>query len=82
MSKFDTQDWLEIKGAAREYDVPAVTLNLAIKNGTLRVIELDGKQKIFRADLEQFIKRTVKRGAGNIVTSRVINPIEAPKAEQ
>ncbi len=71
MSVFDSQDLLEIKAAAREYDVPAISLELAIKRGALRTLEIAGSPKLLRHDMEQFVKRTVKRGAGNIVASRI-----------
>ena len=71
MSVFDSQDLLEIKAAAREYNVPAITLELAIKRGALRALEIAGSPKLLRQDMEQFVKRTIKRGAGNIVAGRI-----------
>jgi hypothetical protein len=75
MSLYDSKDLMEIKGAAREYDVPAVTLELAVASGALRAINVDGKPKLLRPDVEIFVKRTVKRGAGNRVITR-LNPIK------
>lgn len=71
MSRFDSQDLMEIKGAAREYDLPVLALELAIKSGALRAMEIDGARKLLRLDVEQFVKRTIKRGAGNNVVSRI-----------
>ncbi|MBS1812008.1 MAG: hypothetical protein JST84_27850 [Acidobacteria bacterium] len=71
MSAFDSQDLMEINAAAREYDVPALTFQLAIKRGALRTLEIDGSPKLFRHDVEQFVKRTIKRGAGNVVVAPI-----------
>lgn len=71
MSAFDSQDLMEIKAAAREYDVPAITFELAIRRGALRALEVAGSPKLLRQDVEQFVKRTIKRGAGNVVMSRI-----------
>ncbi len=70
MSKYDGKELLEVKGAAREYDIPAITIEMAIQRGTLRTLEIDGTAKLLRHDLEQFVKRTVKRGAGNQVAGK------------
>lgn len=71
MSAFDSRDLLEIKAAAREYDVPAMMLELAIRRGALRVLEVGDTPKLLRPDVEQFVKRTIKRGPGNIVAGRI-----------
>lgn len=71
MSVFDSQDLLEIKAAAREYDVPAMTLELAIRRGALRTLEVNGAPKLKRHDVEQFVKRTIKRGSGTTIASRI-----------
>lgn len=71
MSVFDSQDLLEIKAAAREYDVPPITLELAIRRGTLRALDVAGSRKLLRHDVEQFVTRTVKRGPGNQVAGRI-----------
>jgi hypothetical protein len=71
MSVFDSQDLLEIKAAAREYDVPAITLELAIRRGTLRALDVAGSPTLLRRDVEQFVTRTVKRGPGNQVAGRI-----------
>lgn len=71
MSAFDSPDLLAIKAAAREYDVPSVTLELAIRRGALRTLDGNGCPKLLRSDVEQFVTRTVKRGAGNIVAGRI-----------
>jgi hypothetical protein len=73
MSVYDGKDLLEFKGAAREYDVPVAMLELAVANGSLRAIEVGGKRKLLRPDVENFVKRTIKRGLGNQVITR-INP--------
>lgn len=70
MSKYDGKELLELKGAAREYDIPAITIASAIKRGALRTFEIDGVQKLLRYDLEQFVTRTVKRGAGNHIAGK------------
>ncbi|HYE72993.1 MAG TPA: hypothetical protein VEF04_06675 [Blastocatellia bacterium] len=72
MSLYDSKDLMEIKSAAREYDVPAITLELAIASGVLRAIDVNGEPKLLRPDVELFVKRTVKRGAGNKVITRLI----------
>ncbi len=74
MSEFDSRDWLTIKAAAREYDVPAITLELAIRSGALRTLTMDGTPKLLRPDVEQFVKRTIKRGAGTQIVSRIRRP--------
>jgi hypothetical protein len=73
MSVFDSKDLLTFNSAAREYDVPASMLELAAAQGSLRVIEQDGARWLLRPLVEQFVKRTIKRGAGNRVVSK-INP--------
>lgn len=71
MSAFDSQDLMEISAAAREYDVPALTLELAVRRGALRTLDVAGSPKLLRQDVEQFVKRTIKRGAGNIIAGRI-----------
>ena len=73
MSVFDSKDLMSFQGAAREYDVPVTTLELAATQGNLRVIEQDGARWLLRPTVEQFVKRTVKNGAGNRVVSK-LNP--------
>ena len=73
MSVYDSRDLMSFKGAAREYDVPVMMLELAASKGALRVIEQDNAKWLMRPDVEQFVKRTVKRGAGAKVITR-INP--------
>ncbi|MCI0523986.1 MAG: helix-turn-helix domain-containing protein [Blastocatellia bacterium] len=73
MSVYDSKDLMSFNAAAREFDVPAMTLEMAASQGALRVIELGGERRLLRPDVEQFVKRTIKRGAGNKVVSR-INP--------
>lgn len=70
---------MTIKGAAREYGVPAVTLELAIARGALRAIHVDGQPRVLRSDMELFVKRMVKRGAGNKVITR-LNPDQKTNA--
>jgi hypothetical protein len=73
LSVYDSQDLMEVKSASREYDVPVQMLERAIEAGTLRSVSSEGAPKLFRFDVENFVKRTVKRGYGNRVVSR-INP--------
>ncbi len=73
MSVFDSKDLMTFNSAAREYDIPVSMLELAATQGSLRVIEQDGTRWLLRPLVEQFVKRTLKRGAGNRVVSR-INP--------
>ena len=73
MSVFDSKDLMDFKGAAREYDVPVATLELAVAQGGLRMVEVEGQRKLLRPDVENFVKRTIKRGLGNRVITR-INP--------
>ena len=73
MSVYDSKDLMSFNAAAREFDVPAATLEMAAAQGALRVIELSGERRLLRPNVEQFVKRTIKRGAGNKVVSR-INP--------
>ena len=69
---------MDFKGAAREYGVPVAMLELAAAQGALRAIEVDGQRKLLRFDVENLVKRTVKRGLGNrVVTS--INPASSRK---
>lgn len=73
MSVFDSKDLMTFKAAAREYDVPVVTLEMAASRGALRMIDDNGTSKLLRPDVEQFVKRTIKRGMGTRLVSR-INP--------
>lgn len=73
MSVYDSKDLLTFKSAAREYGIPSTMLEMAVAQGNLRVIEQDGARWLLRPLVEQFVKRTLKRGAGNRVVSR-INP--------
>ena len=85
MSVYDSKDLMSFNAASREFDVPAAQLELAASQGALRVIQLDnvvdngpdsgqtGARWLLRPDVEQFVKRTIKRGAGNKVVTR-INP--------
>jgi hypothetical protein len=75
MSVYDSKDLMSFNAASREFDVPAVTLELAASRGALRIIQLDnqpdGARWLLRPDVEQFVKRTIKRGAGNKVVTRI-----------
>ena len=71
MSVYDSKDLMSFNAASREFDVPAVTLELAASQGALRVIEQDGARWLLRPDVEQLVKRTIKRGAGNKVVTRL-----------
>jgi excisionase family DNA binding protein len=71
MSVYDSKDLMSYKAAAREFGVAETTLQMAIANGSLRAIEQDGSHWLLRQDIEQFVKRTVKRGAGNRVVTRI-----------
>jgi hypothetical protein len=79
MSVYDSKDLMSFNAASREFDVPAVTLELAASRGALRIIQLDegqdngqdGARLLLRPDVEQFVKRTIKRGAGNKVVTRI-----------
>lgn len=75
MSVYDSKDLMSFSAASREFDVPAVTLELAASRGALRIIQLDNQQDgarwLLRPDVEQFVKRTIKRGAGNKVVTRI-----------
>lgn len=71
MSVYDSKDLMSYNAAAREFDVPVMTLELAVAGGSLRSIEQDGANWLFRLDVEQFVKRTIKRGAGNRVVTRI-----------
>jgi hypothetical protein len=72
MSVYDSKELISFKGAAREYNVPVQTLELSASQGALRVIELEGVKWLRRPDVEQLVKRTVKRGEGNKVVTRLI----------
>jgi hypothetical protein len=84
MSVYDSKDLMSFNAASREFDVPAVTLELAVSQGVLRLIQHDngqdsgpddgqrGARWLLRPDVEQFVKRTIKRGAGNKVVTRII----------
>jgi hypothetical protein len=71
MSVYDSRDLMSFNAAAREFDVPAPALELAAAQGALRVIEQDGGRWLLRPDVEQFVKRTIKRGAGARVVTRL-----------
>ncbi len=72
MSLYDSRDLMSFKAAGREFDVPVMTLERAVAEGALRVIEHEGARWLQRYDVEQFVKRTIKQGAGNRVVTRVI----------
>lgn len=75
MSVYDSKDLMSFNAASREFDVPVAQLELAASRGALRVIRLDGDRdggrRLLRPDVEQFVKRVVKRGAGNKVVIRI-----------
>ncbi|MBS1788880.1 MAG: hypothetical protein JST85_14215 [Acidobacteria bacterium] len=71
MSVYDSKDLMSYNAAAREFDVPVTMLELAVANGSLRSIEQDGAKWLLRPLVEQFVKRTIKRGAGNKVVTRI-----------
>ena len=78
MSVYDSKDLMSFNAASREFDVPAAQLELAASRGALRVIQLnspddgqEGERWLLRPDVEQFVKRTIKRGAGNKVVTRI-----------
>jgi hypothetical protein len=71
MSVYDSKDLMSYNAASREFDVPVTMLKLAVAQGSLRAMEQDGAEWLFRLDVEQFVKRTIKRGAGNKVVSRI-----------
>lgn len=71
MSVYDSKDLMDFKGAAREYGVPVALLELAVKQGALRAIDVNGERKLLRFDVENIAKRIVKRGYGN----RVVSPL-------
>ena len=73
MSVYDSKDLMSYSAAAREFGVPVTMLELAVASGSLRSIEQDGAKWLLRPLVEQFVKRTIKRGAGNKVVTR-INP--------
>lgn len=72
MSVYDSRDLMSFKAASREFDVPVRTLELAANQGALRTTQLEGAQWLERQDVEQFVKRTIKRGAGNKVVTRIL----------
>jgi hypothetical protein len=71
MSVYDSKDLMSFNAASREFDVPAMTLELAASQGAIRVIDHDDSRWLLRPDIEQFVKRTIKRGAGNRVVMRL-----------
>ena len=71
MSVYDSKDLMSFNAASREFDVPAMSLELAASQGVIRVIEQEDSRWLLRPDIEQFVKRTIKRGAGNKVVTRL-----------
>jgi hypothetical protein len=71
MSVYDSKDLMSFNAASREFDVPAMTLERAASQGAIRVIEQNDAKWLLRPDIEQFVKRTIKRGAGNRVVTRL-----------
>lgn len=71
MSRFDGNQLIDLKAAAREYDVPVMALQLAIRRGVLRLMEVERIEVMSRNDVEQWVKKTVKRGLGNTVVSPI-----------
>lgn len=76
MSLYDSKDLMDFKWAAREYNIPVTLLELSVAQGALRAIEVDGQRKLLRFDVENLVNRTVKRGYGNKVITR-INPVNS-----
>ena len=72
MSVYDSKDLMSFNAASREFSVPVRSLELAAQQGALRVIEQNGARWFERHDVEEFVKRTIKRGAGNTVVTRLI----------
>ena len=73
MSLYDSKDFMDFKGAAREYDIPVKLLELSVQQGALRAINVDDVPKLLRFDVENLVNRMVKRGYGNRVVTR-LNP--------
>jgi hypothetical protein len=75
LSVYDSKDLMEFGAAAREYGIPLLMIQKAVEHGTLRAIPAgeSGSKKLLRFDVENFVKRIVKRGYGNRIASR-INP--------
>lgn len=71
MSVYDSKDLMSYSAVEREFGVAETTLKMAVAQGALRAIEQDGNEWLLRPIVEQFVKRTVKRGAGNRVVSRI-----------
>lgn len=71
MSVYDSKDLMSYNAVEREFGVPVTTLEMAVANGSLRTIDQDGAKWLLRQNVEQFVKRTVKRGAGNKVVTRI-----------
>ena len=71
MSVYDSRDLMSFKSVEREYNVPVARLELAVSQGALRAIEQNGAEWLLRPEVEQFVKRTVKRGAGTKVVTRI-----------
>jgi hypothetical protein len=71
MSRFDGNQLIDVKAAAREYDVPVMALEISIRRGVLRLMDVEGVQLLSRNDIEQWVTKTVKRGAGNTVVSPI-----------
>lgn len=71
MSVYDSKDLMSYKGAAREYDIPVAMIELAVAQGALQVIEQNESKWLLRPAVEQFVKRTIKRGAGTKVVTRL-----------
>lgn len=71
MSVYDSKDLMSYNAVEREFGVPVTTLEMAVADGSLRAIEQDGGKWLLRQNVEQLVKRTVKRGAGNRVVTRI-----------
>ncbi|HEX9003303.1 MAG TPA: hypothetical protein VGB07_25575 [Blastocatellia bacterium] len=71
MSVYDSKDLMSYNAVEREFGVPVTTLEMAVANGSLRAIDQDGAKWLLRQHVEQLVKRTVKRGAGNKVVTRI-----------
>lgn len=71
MSVYDSKDLMSYNAVEREFGVPLTTLEMAVANGSLRAIDQDGAKWLLRQHVEQLVKRTVKRGAGNNVVTRI-----------
>lgn len=71
LSVYDSQDLMEFHSASREYGISLPMIEKAVAEGRLRAIDVNKTQRLLRFDVENFVKRMVKRGYGDRIATGI-----------